>query len=481
MMKYLSHRDMRILDINSAYHGVPREELMENAGRRVYEAIGERFDLKGLRVAVFCGTGNNGGDGFVVARLLARAGAEVVVVLAGDGGKIRTPEARRNYTRLKKENVGIVESLPPGPWNVVVDALLGTGVRGDLREPYRSMVQEINRINAYRVSVDLPSGLGTSSWVKADLVVTFHGVKEGLRDFQHIVADIGIPREAETFVGPGEVTVFLGKRETGAKKGDHGRVLVLGGGEEYYGAPILAAAAAMYSGTDLVYLLVPEANYDVTRCYYPDFIVRKYPGRSLGKKGAAAAIEMMDKCSSLVIGPGLGSSPETKKAVAEILRGVEKPAVVDADAIKALPPGGTGGDIVLTPHRGEFGVLTGEALPGGLEERGRAVKDVSNRLGATILLKGPVDIIAAPDGRMKYCSTGNPGMTAGGTGDVLAGVLGSFLAQDLDPFDAACCAAFVNGFAGDGLLEEKGYAFNASDLSAEIPYAIKRILDLGRS
>lgn len=480
-MDYLSHRDMQILDINSAYHGVSRERLMENAGKKVYEVIRGRFGPENLKAAVYCGLGNNGGDGLVAARYLARAGAKVVVVLAGDSRDIRTREARRNYERLKKAKVRVVRELPSGDWDLVMDALLGTGVKGRLREPYKSLVEEINNLDAYRVSVDLPSGLNSSPTVQADLVVTFHRPKKGLEGFEYVVADIGIPREAEVSVGPGEVAVNLGRRDAEAKKGDYGRVLVLGGSEDYFGAPILVAAAAMNSGADLVYLVVPEENYDVTRCYYPDFIVRKYPGKRLNEEGAALAMELMSRCDSMVVGPGLGLSSESRKKVVELLNNVEKPVVVDADAIKAIAGQKTRAAAVVTPHRGEFKLLTGIAPPGDLHERGAVVSKSAVTMGVTFLLKGPTDIIASPDGKLKYSTTGNPGMTVGGTGDVLAGLVGGFLAQGLSSFDAACCAAFVNGFAGDELFAEKGYAFTASDVALEIPYTIKKILDFARS
>jgi NAD(P)H-hydrate epimerase len=480
-MDYLSHRDMLVLDINSAYLGVPREKLMESAGRRVYEAIKERFNPESLKAVVYCGLGNNGGDGFVVARYLARSRARVEVVLAGDEERIKTEEARKNYERLAEYDIPIARRAHQGEWNLVVDALLGTGIKGELREPYKSLVKEINSIKAYKVSVDLPSGLNSGTWVLPDLVVTFHRAKKGLEVFNYVVSDIGIPKEAETFVGPGDVAVNLGRREKEAKKGDYGRVVVVGGSYKYYGASILAAAAAMNSGVDLVYVVVPEENYDVTRSYYPDLIVRKYPGKELNDEGASLAVELMTRCDCMVLGPGLGLSSSIKRLVKEILETVKKPVVVDADAIKAVAGKKIRENVVLTPHRGEFRLLTGMESPRDLEERGEVVKKNAYRIGATILLKGPTDVIASPRGKLKYCSSGNPGMTVGGTGDVLAGLVGGFLAQGLSPFDAACCAAFVNGYAGDEVYEEKGYAFMASDLVLEVPYALKKILEFARS
>jgi NAD(P)H-hydrate epimerase len=346
-------------------------------------------------------------------------------------------------------------------------------------------VERINESEAFKISVDLPSGLssetGRGSCVDADLVVTFHRPKKGLERYNYVVADIGIPEKAESHVGPGEVAVNLGKRKHEAKKGDYGRVLILGGSLEYYGAPLLAAIAAQNSGVDLVFLAVPEVNYEVTRSYYPDFIVRKYPGTTLNSEGVALALELAEKCDSLVVGPGLGTDSETKRAVLDILKEIRIPAVVDADALKAIAGERIECNAVLTPHRAEFKLLTGEELPSELEDRANAVREWASKLGAVMLLKAPIDVIASPEGKVKYNSTGNPGMTVGGTGDVLAGLVGGFLAQGLSSFDAACCAAFVNGCAGDGLYEEKGYAFSASDLAMEIPYTIKKLIDFARS
>lgn len=483
-MDYITHRDMLALDINSAYYGVPRIELMENAGRCVYESLKERFSLRDRRIAVYCGLGNNGGDGFVAARYLARAGAEVTLILLGRDEDIKTEEARKNYMLLKKEDVRLREGPGGYDYDIIVDALLGTGIVGELREPYKSVVEGINESKAFKISIDLPSGLssetGRGSCVSADLVVTFHKPKKGLERYNYVVADIGIPDKAETHVGPGEVVVNLGKRKREAKKGDYGRVLILGGSEEYYGAPLLAAMAAQNSGVDLIFLAVPEVNFEVSRCYYPDFIIRKYPGAMLNSEGVVLALELAGKCDSLVIGPGLGTRSETKKAVLDILKKIDIPTVIDADALKALAGEKVPSNAVLTPHSAEFKLLTGEDLPSKLEDRAELVKKQSCALGAVILLKAPIDIIASPSGRIKYNSTGNPGMTVGGTGDVLAGLVGGFLAQGLNPLDAACCAAFVNGYAGDELYEEKGYSFTASDLAVELPYTIKKLLDFAR-
>lgn len=475
-MKHITHKEMRILDINSEYFGVPRSTLMENAGKQVFEALRKRFKIRDKKIAVFCGTGNNGGDGFVAARCLANEGAKVDVLLLGSEAGIRTPEAREKFELIKKnKKIKFVKETKDNH-DVIIDAVLGTGIEGELREPAASAVERINKSKAFKVSVDVPTGIGSKRFVNANLVVTFHAMKKGLEKFDTVVADIGIPKEAESFVGPGDLAVNL-KRDKESKKGDNGKVLVVGGGDLYYGAPVLSAFGVLNSGADLVYLAVPEANYEVTRTFSPDFIVRKYPGGFLSSRGVDTILEIAKNCDCAVIGPGLGLRSETKSAVLDVLKKIKIPVVIDADALKAI----AGGkellkklNAVLTPHAGEFRILTGEDLSNDLEERKKVVLQQAKKLNATILLKAPVDIIASQDGRMKLNATGNAGMTVGGTGDVLAGIVASFMAQRLEPFDAACCAAFVNGAAGDELYKSKSYCFTASDVAGKLPSTIKK-------
>lgn len=478
-MKFITHKEMRAVDLNSEYFGVPKIELMENAGGKVFEALNSRFKLAGKKVAVFCGSGNNGGDGFVSARYLAEGGALVEVFLVGSPA---TPESKKNFERIALASAKIkIHSTSTktvlGDYDIIVDALLGTGIKGELKGQMSSLVSEINRSKAFKLSVDVPTGIGCRKHVKPDLVVTFHKMKQGLEKFKTVVADIGVPKEAELYVGPGNIAVNLSERRSESRKGDNGKVLVVGGSDMYYGAPILSALGALNSGADLVYLLVPDINYEVSRAFIPDLIVRRYEGDFLDSQGIGEALKLAKSCDSMVIGPGLGAREETLEAVSEILHGVKIPAVVDADAIKALK-GRKIKNSLITPHAGEFKILTGRPPPKELSKRIMAVANQAKKSNSVVLLKAHLDIIAAPDGRVKLNATGNPGMTVGGTGDVLAGVAGSFVAQGLSAFDAACCAAFVNGSAGDEPYKKKGYCFTASDLAAEIPYAIKRIRSL---
>ena len=479
-MRVLTSKELKVLDINSTWFGVSVEELMENAGRAFAEELSERVELAGKRVLVLCGSGNNGGDGFVAARYLAERGTRVGVMLAREP---RSSAAKQNLAKLRKLGI-MVKRLREQHLDadIIVDALLGTGIKGEVREPYRSIIEEINRSGAFKVSVDVPSGLneaGEGYCVAADFVVTFHAPKPGLERFPTVVVDIGIPEKASRYVGAGDVVVNLPERRREAHKGDYGRVLIIGGSVEYHGAPLLSALAALNSGVDMVYLAVPEVNFEATRGFSPEFIVRKYGGEYFSTEAIPEVETLLAGVDSVLIGPGLGVREETARGVVELLKRCSKPCVVDADALKALreklPVKGS--KLVLTPHAGEFYALTGERLPQELEERVEVVKEWSRRLGAVILLKGSVDIISSSKGEVKLNETGNPGMTVGGTGDVLAGLTAGLIAQGMSAFPAACSAAFINGYAGDMLLEEKGYTFTALELAAMIPYAIKDIFE----
>ena len=487
--EFITSTEMRVIDINSQYLGVPVIDLMENAGKGVADSIIEKTDVKNKKILILCGSGNNGGDGFVAARYLAENRAEVEVVLMGGKDRIRTSESQENWDKIigdKEVSTKIFTSLDEISFekDIIVDALLGTGVKGDLREPLRSVVENVNASKAFKVSVDIPTGydptgLSKGQYVKADLVVSFHKAKRGLENFDLIVKDIGIPDEAETFVGPGDLIANL-RRRRDSHKGDNGRILVVGGSDLYYGAPILAALSALGSGADLSILAVPETNFDISRTYSLDLIVRKYAGQYLNTDSIENIIGLLDKCNVLLIGPGLGLRDETQKAVLNLLEKIKIPVVIDADGIKTLKGNLEvleGVDAVLTPHEGEFKILTSKDLSDDLEERKSSVIALAEELGVVVLLKSSVDIIASPSGKVKINVSGNPGMTVGGTGDVLSGLVAGFLAQGFGSFEAACCAAFVNGWSADSLQKLKGHAFTASDLVDDVPFAIKEILD----
>ena len=490
----ITSREMRALELNAEYFGVSQLQLMENAGRSVAQEIASRF-TPDKKVAVFCGLGGNGGDGFVAARHLATMGFKVTVIIAGKASEISHKAALENWRVLQflRDSVTIYEVydsslIPDVEADVIIDALLGTGTKGKLKPPIKQLVEKINSLNAFKVAVDVPTGidsdtgevLGTA--VKANLTITFYKTKEGLETAKEYagelkVKDIGLPPELENYAGPGDVKLVVKTRVPESHKGDYGRLLVIGGSETFSGAPALVALAALRTGVDLAYVAAPQKTAYAISAMSPDLITIKLDGEHLNIGNVPALKTYIEKSDTVVIGPGLGLHMETKEAVKALIEAVEeakKPLLLDADGLKAFAEfkRKLNISVVLTPHAGEYAILAGKRLPENLKEKALEAQKTAAELGAVILLKGPVDIIA-DEKRFKLNFTGNPGMTVGGTGDVLSGIVGAFLAQGANPFEAAVAGAFANGAAGDFAFAEKGYHMTASDLL----YWIPKVLD----
>jgi len=494
--KALTSIEMRALEINAEYFGISRLQMMENAGRNIANEVASRFKPNKAKIAVFCGLGGNGGDGFVAARHLACLGFKVEVILAGKSMDITDEETKKNWLALQplKGIIALEEAhdsslIPDIKADLVVDALLGIGLKGALRPPILELVKKINKMKAFRVSVDIPTGLDSDSGevlgdaVKADLTVTFHKMKTGLlKAKEHVgelvLKDLGVPSEIERFAGPGDVTLVVKPRPPEAHKGHFGRLLVIGGSEIYSGAPALVALAALRSGIDLAYVAAPERTAYAIAAMSPNLITLKLEGDHLGLGNLPLIKSYLRLSTAVVVGPGLGLHKETKGAVEELLRLMEKngkvPMLLDADGLKAFAEfkRKAGFPLVLTPHAGEYQLLTGKELPQSLEERALDVKRTAEELGAVVLLKGHVDLISDGE-RVKFNFTGNPGMTVGGTGDILSGIVGALLAQGVDPFEASVAGAFINGAAGDFVQSEKGFHMVPTDLLDWIP----RVMD----
>ena len=483
--------EMRAIETNAQYYGLSLLQLMETAGKNVADEIASRFKPKKTKVAIYCGSGGNGGDGFVAARYLACLGFKVEIILATSSSNIVHESAKHNWVALQplRNAIQITEVkdstlIPEINADVVVDAMLGIGSKGKLRAPMLQVVEKINKMDAFRVAVDVPTGvnsdtgevLGTA--IKADLTVTFYKAKPGLSKAKNytgeiVVKTIGVPQELEKFAGPGDVTFAIKPRLPDAHKGNFGRLVVIGGSKTFSGAPALAALAALHSGVDIVTVAAPEKTATVISAMSPALITVKLKGKHLNSNNIDTITELLESATAVVLGPGLGLNPETQQATKEIIELVEKnktPLLLDADGLKAFGKFKRKLDcpLVLTPHAREYEILTGTSLPEGLEEKIKAVQRTAKELGATILLKGPVDIISnGTDTKLNF--TGNQGMTVGGTGDVLSGVVGGLLAMDAYPFCAAVAGAFVNGAAGDFVAMEKGYHMLATDLLEWIP------------
>lgn len=479
----LPREEMRVLDRNLEAFGFSIETLMERAGQAVAEVVEQAYP-EAPRIVVVAGSGNNGGDGFAAARYLEPR-HRVTVVLAKPRESIAKGPARVAFNRLPRDVAVVAAPSDPrrilAEADVIIDALLGTGLSGELRQPYRSLVEAINASGKPVVSIDIPSGLGTDLAVRPTITVALHAPKEGMDEANSgriVVKDIGIPPEAEEVVGPGELLLYPVPRE-GSHKGDNGRVLIVGGGP-FTGAPVFTALGAYAIGADLAHVAVPSHIFQVVASFDPSFIVHGLPGGDRLRKGDVPVIlGLLEHADVLALGPGLGRDPETMEAAREAIRGCPRPLVIDADALKAAGEEpdclrGRGG--VVTPHHGEFEALTGERVPEDLGEAKEVVRQQARRLGFTFLVKGQVDIVS--DGqRTKVVRGGNPGMTVGGTGDVLTGVVAGLMAKGAKPFDAARMGAFANKMAGEFAFREKSYGLTARDVAAKVPQVLVEFLE----
>jgi NAD(P)H-hydrate epimerase len=490
----ISSRQMRALETNAEYFGISLLQLMENAGASVAQEIISRC-ANDKKVAIFCGLGGNGGDGFVAARHLLAAGFDVKVVLVGKAKDITHESALKNWLILQslQGKIPLIEvddssAMPKVNAEIVIDALLGTGTKGKLKPPILQAVEHINALGAYTFAVDVPTGIDSDTGevlgkaVKAKVTVTFHRLKQGLRAVKKYVGDlevkdIGLPMEMEQFAGPGDVLLATKPRMSTAHKGDFGRLLVVGGSEVYFGAPTLVSLAALRTGVDLVYLAAPSKAAYAISSMSPDLITIKLEGDNLNPANLKPLKPYLDTVDAVVMGPGLGLNPDTETFVKACVGEVEaagKPLLLDADGLKAFAkfkrplkvP------LMLTPHAGEYAILTGTALPEDQTEKAVAIQKTAKKLNATILVKGKTDTICNGE-QVKFNFTGNAGMTVGGTGDVLSGIVGGLLAQHVDPFEAAVAGAFVNGAAGDFVEAELGYHMVATDIIDWIPQVLQ--------
>ncbi len=354
--------ESRVLDKNAEFFGVPLSQLMENAGQSVAQIAWDRFHP--ARVAILCGPGNNGGDGFVAARYLAPK-CQVTIVLTGPPHGIKTQLAEDNFRKAQDMGIPIegysLEVVKRQ--DVLIDAMLGSGLTGGLLEPYHSIVQDINALSLPVVSVDIPTGHGGSVAVSPRLTITFHDIKESMTPAtcgEILIQDIGIPSDAVTYVGPGVLQYYPRPLRT-SHKGENGRVLVVAGGP-YTGAPALVGLAVLRTGADLAHVLTPQKCWEVVASFSPNLIVTPIKGDFFTASHLPQIQDFLPRVDSVVVGPGLGQAPGTVKAVKDLVamcRDAQKPLVVDADAIGALRDVQNLGCMVITPHAREFKDLTG--------------------------------------------------------------------------------------------------------------------------
>lgn len=517
MQPVFSVAEMRALDRRAvAELGIPGATLMENAGRGAARSIAHAVGLlgmprRGARVVVVCGKGGNGGDGFVVARYLKRAGHRVEVFLAAPVTEL-TGDPAAKYRELVRAGVKprvVTDDAVLAPAlaraDLVVDALLGTGARG---APAPLVARAIERINHRAracpvVALDIPSGLPGDGEapdgpvVRAALTTTFAGLKRGLvsgRGPEHAgrleVVDIGIPpvevgRGISTFVlERTDVAPFFPPRSREAHKGTYGHVLVVAGSVGKTGAAALAARAAMRAGAGLVTVATPASVQPVVASLILEAMSLPLPETGALTIALAAGPQIIEQAAqgdAVAIGPGLGLHEDTLALVRDLTRALDRPTVLDADALSALAGHlevlrAARGPRVLTPHPGEMARLLGVKPDDVQRDRIGVARQFATAHGVHLVLKGATSVVAFPDGRVLLNPTGNPGMASGGAGDVLTGILGAFLARGLAPGDALAAAVWLHGLAGDIAASCTGQeALVASDVIEALPEAFHRL------
>jgi NAD(P)H-hydrate epimerase len=454
--------------------GVPATALMKRAGRAAFARLLEHFG-EPEELTVFAGSGNNAGDGLVVAALAAARRIPVTVILLGEPDHFSEP-ARAAYEYARQEGVIIMPEGPAPTAGVVVDALLGIGVSGEVRPAYRAVIAQINASGLPVVALDVPSGLCADTGaelgvaVKASLTVTFIGKKRGLLtgrgpalSGELVLDDLGAPEAIYPSVAAevcqlsfAQVRAALPERERDAHKGDFGHVMVIGGDVGHGGAALMAAQAAARGGAGLVSLATRPEHVAAMLARQPEVM-------ACGVTSGQELEPWLERPTVLVVGPGLGQSPWSEQMLQQALA-TQLPLVLDADALNIIaqgrlwPEGKTRDNWLLTPHPGEAARLLGGTTAAIQAERFASVQKLQQQYGGVALLKGAGTLVAGAGRPVNLISAGNPGMASGGMGDVLSGLLGALLAQGLEAYEAANLGASLHAHAADLAAADNGQA-----------------------
>ena len=511
-MRILNAAQMREADratINDV--GIPSIVLMENAGRQVVAALESLYDdLAERRVAIVAGKGNNGGDGFVVARTLYQRGVETSVFLVGRVAEVKG-DARTNLDILGRLGITVVEVADESAWelhfsevsphDLVIDAMFGTGLSTPLQGLHQTVVADLNASGIPIVSIDLPSGMSADTpeligdCIEASVTVTLGAPKLPLvlppaeqKSGEVVIADIGIPTGVvEQVEGPrlelitrDALRSIVPPRPPDAHKGDFGRVLLVAGSIGKTGAAALAAEGALRSGAGLVTVACPRSCLPIIAAYGREYMTEALDETPHGTVHFAAAEVVLGLNADVIaIGPGLGRGEGVATFVRELVEKSELPLVLDADALNALADepsvlqGREGRDLIITPHPGEMARLMGCSTDDVQADRLGMARDLARRHHVYVVLKGYRTLIATPDGPVFVNPTGSPGMATGGTGDVLTGMVAAWLAQLLDAEAACRLAVYLHGAAGELADADTGeVSMVAGDLADHIGDAL---------
>ena len=493
--------------------GIPSLVLMENAGRQVVAAIeAVHSDLVDRKVAVLCGRGNNGGDGFVVARTFVQRGIDVSVFVIGRVADVRG-DARINLEILGRLGITVVEIDDSQAWELhfteisdctlIVDAIFGTGLNAPLSGLMETVVADVNGSGIPVVAVDLPSGLSADTHetigdsIEAGMTVTLAAPKLPLvlppaeiRAGDIVIADIGIPGDVITSLeGPqvhlltrGTMRELIGPRMPDSHKGDYGRVLIVAGSRGKTGAAHLSALGALRSGAGLVTVATPACCLPIVAAMAPEYMSEPIDERHDGLDPACVDRVLEMARDVMAIGPGLGQAPGTRDFIRALVDRATMPLVLDADGLNAFVDdpdrlsGKDGRDLIITPHPGEMARLVGMSTDEVQASRLEIARNFAVAHHVYVVLKGHRTLVATPDEKVFINPTGNAGMATGGTGDVLTGMIAAWLAQLLDAEAACQLAVYLHGMAGDLAEADEGeVSMTAGDLAAHIGDAVMEL------
>lgn len=514
-MKIITTQQMTELEERAAKeYSITQKVLMENAGAGIARWIEEFVKENGIsgEILIISGRGNNGGDSFVAARHLADSGFKVELILLSKEADLKGA-AKSNYLKLKKKKKVTVskvttpvqfEKIEPRfyNYNLILDGILGTGLRGEAGGLIKKAVEFINGLSKTVISIDIPSGMDANSGgglcINAYATLTMGLPKVGIIKpevedtvgYIHII-DIGLPQElvkgvksSLEYIHGEDFSGLVPRRAVSAHKGNFGHVLVLAGSPNYTGAAALCTLGALRGGAGLVTLGIPRSLHGIYQQKLLEAMTLPLPENedcTLSEEAFPYITRFMEQVDCVAIGPGLSRHPDTVKLVKRIISGSPKPLVIDADGINAIAEEllvlrKAKAPLVLTPHPGEMARLLHTSPKGVQRDKWKIVRDLSDKYGITILLKGAHSVIAGDDKKIYINSTGNPGMASGGMGDVLTGMIASFIAQGFKPLDATKLGVYLHGAAGDRAAKEKGeWGLIAGDLLEKLPYVMDSI------
>jgi len=513
-MKVATGAQMKQLDsLTIEECGIPGIVLMENAGLKVVESIEEFFnyDIAGKRIMIFVGKGNNGGDGLVAARHLHNKKARVKIYLSADPG-LFAGDAAVNMSIISKMHIPVYQldneasitrmNVAMKKADLLVDALFGTGFKGVPKGRVGNIIRDINRSEVPVIAVDIPSGLEADTGkvrgqgIKADITVTFGLPKIGLLIEPGAtmtgtlkIVDISIPTNIIDRMGlkiemptRSWCKQQLPERISTSHKGTFGHVVVIGGSNGMSGAPVLAGKAALKFGAGLVTIAVPRSLQQVVAAQVPEALTKGLPeagNSTFSQEALSELLSITGKASAVVIGPGLSTEETVKSLFISLMSKMRKPTVVDADGLNILANISTvevPRKLVITPHPGEMGRLLGISTAQVQSDRLQAVIQAAKKYKAVTVLKGTRSLTATPEECLYINTTGNPGMATAGTGDVLAGMIGSLLAQGLSADCSAAVATFIHGWAADAALEDSSImGLTAGDVLGGISKVLQSI------